>query len=144
MTNSLPPLIELNGRISPIQLSELIPRVAFQAAVVGIVESRVSLQPLIRVTRPQSALAGVLAPEPASQAIPALAFEVSHHRGAVSKIPMGNGAEIVAQIRSDYLPIALMDRRAYTLHRLVRPSRGPNSIGLRMKIRLPDGPQHPV
>jgi hypothetical protein len=35
MTNSLPPLIEPNGRISHIRLSELIHQTAFQAAVVG-------------------------------------------------------------------------------------------------------------
>jgi hypothetical protein len=35
MTNSLPPLIEPNGRISHIRLSELIHRAAFHFAVVG-------------------------------------------------------------------------------------------------------------
>ena len=35
MTNALPPLIEPNGRISHIRLSELIHRAAFPAAVVG-------------------------------------------------------------------------------------------------------------
>ena len=35
MTNSLPPLIEPNGRISHIRLSELIHQRAFQPAVVG-------------------------------------------------------------------------------------------------------------
>jgi hypothetical protein len=35
MTNLLPPLIEPNGRISHIRLSELIHRAAFHAALVG-------------------------------------------------------------------------------------------------------------
>ena len=35
MTNSLPPLIEPNGRIYHIRLSEFIHRAAFHAAVVG-------------------------------------------------------------------------------------------------------------
>jgi len=35
MTNSPPPLIEPNGRISHIRLSELIHRPAFQPAVIG-------------------------------------------------------------------------------------------------------------
>jgi hypothetical protein len=35
MTDSLPPLIEPNGRISHIRLSELIHRAAFHFAVVG-------------------------------------------------------------------------------------------------------------
>jgi hypothetical protein len=35
MTNALPPLIEPNGRISHIRLSELIHHRAFHAAVVG-------------------------------------------------------------------------------------------------------------
>lgn len=35
MTNTLPPLIEPNGRISHIRLSELIHRWPFQAAVIG-------------------------------------------------------------------------------------------------------------
>ena len=39
MTNSLPPLIEPNGRISHIRLSERIHRAAFQAAVVGKAQS---------------------------------------------------------------------------------------------------------
>lgn len=35
MTSTLPPLIEPNGRVSHIRLSELIHRVAFHLAVVG-------------------------------------------------------------------------------------------------------------
>ena len=35
MTDSLPPLIEPNGRISHIRLSELIHRAAFHFAVIG-------------------------------------------------------------------------------------------------------------
>ena len=35
MTNLLPPLIEPNGRISHIRLSELIHRAAFHEALVG-------------------------------------------------------------------------------------------------------------
>ena len=57
---------------------------------------------------------------------------------------MGNGAEIVAQIRIDDFHVALVHRLANTVNRLVRTPLGPKPIGLRMKIRLPDRHQHHV
>ena len=44
------------------------------------------MQLLIGVSGPQPAFAGVLAPEPSSEKIPAVTLEVSHHRGAIPKV----------------------------------------------------------